>query len=307
MSQSAQSRHVGRKIWYGAVIALSAFLLLICAVGVVGTWVLQSKLSDATVALLQTAENAAGRAQQVIAQVQEPLGEIQQIATGVAEASTKLSQNVKDEGLLRLLLPPEQEQKLVNLGTKIQDTLGTIQEVLASAADLYQAIDRMPFVSLPKPGMEKITEVQGTVTEIRLSIEELKDRVAEVRAGAADKIGVVTEVANRIASRSSQVSSNLSALDSELDGFQQRLATLRAKVPTAFAIAAFLFTLALLFVGYTQVEVVRLFVGRWRALPAAVAEAPALPEAVEPVAEEPAPAMEEIPPVAEPEEGKPQE
>ncbi len=79
MSQPAQSRHVGRKIWYGAVIALSVLLLLICAVGVVGTWVLESKLSDATVSLLQTAENVIDKAQQVIGQVQEPLGEVQQI------------------------------------------------------------------------------------------------------------------------------------------------------------------------------------------------------------------------------------
>jgi len=307
MNQPAQSKHVGRKIWYGAVIALSVLVLLVCAVGVVGTWVLESKLSDATVALLQTAEDVVGRAQQVIAEVQEPLGEVQQISTKVADASTKLSQNVKDAGLLKLLLPPEQEQKLVNLGTKIQGTLDTIHDVLASAVDMYQAIDWMPFISLPKPGLEKVEAVQQSVTDIRLAIEELKGKVTEVRAGAADKISVVTEIANRIADRSSQVSSNLAALDSELEGFQQRLAAVRSAVPTVFAILALLLTLGLLYVGYTQVEVIRLFVGRWRALPVAVAEAPALPEAAEPVAEAPAPVAEENPPAAEPQEDKPQE
>ncbi len=189
MNQPSQSKHVGKKIWYGAVIAISVLVLLFSTVGVVGTWVIQSKLSDATVALLLAAENAAGRAQEVIAQAQDPLLEIQQVSTKVADVSSKLSQNVQDEGLLKLLLPPEQEQKLVNLATKAQDTLATIHEVLSTAANLYQAIDQMPFVSLPTPGLEKVEEVEQTVSEIRISIEELKGRVAEVRRGRLIRSG----------------------------------------------------------------------------------------------------------------------
>lgn len=282
MDQPAQSTHVGRKIWYGSVIALSTLVLLLSAVGVVGTWVLQSTLSDATVSLLQTAENMVDRAQQVIAQVEDPLGEIQQISSNVAEASSRLSQNVRDEGLLKLLLPPEQEQKLVNLGTKVQDTLATIQEVLSAAASMYQAIDRMPFISLPAPGLEKVRAVEQSVSEIRIAIEELRGRVAEVRAGAADKIGVVTEIATRISDRSTEVLNNLATLDTELEGFQQRLAGVRSAVPTVFAVIALLITLSMVYVAYTQVEVIRLFVMRWRSLQA---EPVALPQETVAVAE----------------------
>ncbi len=209
--------------------------------------------------------------------------------------------------MLKLLLPAEQEQKLVNLGTKIQETLNTIHDVLASAVEMYQAIDRMPFISLPTPGLEKVEAVQQSVNDIRLAIEELKGKVTEVRAGAADKIGVVTDIATRISDSTSQASSNLSSLDTELEGFQQKLAEIRSAVPMVFAILAVLLTLVLVYVGYTQVEVLRLFVGRWRALPAAVAEVPALPEAAEPVAEAPAPVAEENPPAVELQEDKPQE
>jgi len=300
MNQPAQSTHVGRKIWYGAVITLSVLVLLFSVVGVVGTWVLQSKLSDTTVALLQAAENVAGRAQQVIAQVEQPLGEVQQISTKVADASSKLSQSVQDEGLLKLLLPPEQEQKLVNLATKVQDTLATIHEVLSSAAELYQAIDRMPFISLPAPGMEKVRAVEQSVSEIRLAIEELKGRVVEVRAGAADKIGVVTDIATRITDRTTEVLANLAALDTELEGFKQTLAGVRASVPTVFAVLALLITLALVYVGYTQVEVIRLFVLRWRSLQtetvALPQEAAAVAEIASPVEEAPSLPSEETPP-----------
>jgi hypothetical protein len=242
----------------------------------------------------------------VIAQVEDPLGEIQQISSNVAEASSRLSQNVRDEGLLKLLLPPEQEQKLVNLGTKVQDTLATIQEVLSAAASMYQAIDRMPFISLPAPGLEKVRAVEQSVSEIRIAIEELRGRVAEVRAGAADKIGVVTEIATRISDRSTEVLNNLATLDTELEGFQQRLAGVRSAVPTVFAVVALLITLSMVYVAYTQVEVIRLFVMRWRSLQA---EPVALPQETVAVAEidsspgEPPPPPPEAEPPSEGPEG----
>jgi len=300
MNQPSQSKHVGKKIWYGAVIFLSVLVLISSAVGVVGAWVLQSKLSDATIALLQAAEDAAGKAQEIIGQAQDPLLEIQQISANVAEVSAKLSQNVQDEGLLKLLLPPEQQEKLVSLATKVQDTLATIHEVLSTAANLYQALDQMPFISLPTPGLENVRAVEQTVSEIRISIEELKGKVAEARAGAADKIGVVTEIANSISSRLVEVLDKLATLDAELEGFQETVAEVKAAVPTTFVIIALLLTLVLVFVGYTQVEVIRLFVGRWRLLGAASAallqEAPALVEVASPVDEAPSTLIEDKPP-----------
>jgi uncharacterized phage infection (PIP) family protein YhgE len=310
MDQPVQSKHTGKKIWYGTVITLSAILLLLSTVGVIGAWVMQGKLSDATVALLQTAEDVAGRAQELIAQVEEPLSEIQQISTTVAEVSADLSQNVKDEGLLKLLLPPEQEQKLTTLAAKVQDTLATIHEVLSTAASLYQAIDQIPFITLPVPGLEKVREVEQTVSEIRIAIEELKAKVTEVRAGAADKIGMVTEIADQISTLLVEVLEKLAVLDSELEGFQQTVAAVKSAVPTAFVITAFLLTLVLVYIAYTQVEVIRLFVRRWHLLgaasPALPHEASSFTEAAKPVEEAPALIIEDKPAADEPGEGEAQ-
>jgi hypothetical protein len=257
--------------------------------------------------LLQAAENVAGRAQQVIGQAQEPLGEIKQISTTVASASSRLSQNVEDAGLLRLLLPPETAQKPADLATRVQDTLGTIHEVLSNAAELYQAIDRMPFISLPTPGLEKVRAVEQSVNGIRLTIEELKGKVAEVRAGAADKISVVTDLATRITDRLAQVSDSLAALDAELEGFQQTLASVRGAVPTVFFLIALLFTLVLVYVAYTQVEVIRLFLGRWRSLQPVTADVTAAAEIPSPVEETPPPLTEEKLSADEPGEGEAQQ
>ncbi len=102
----------------------------------------------------------------------------------------------------------------------------------------------------------------------------------------------MTEAATRISDRLVEVLDKLVALDAELEGFQQTVAGVRSGVPTAFAISALLLSLLLVFVAYTQVEMIRLYVGHWRLLGATSAslppEAPVLAEVVIPVDEPPA-------------------
>lgn len=43
MEQKTGSRRILRKVWYGAAITLSVLLLVICSVGVVGTWIVKQR------------------------------------------------------------------------------------------------------------------------------------------------------------------------------------------------------------------------------------------------------------------------
>lgn len=285
--QQKPSRNIGRKIWYGTVIFLSAFVLLISLVGVVGTWVVQRSLSDAAVSILGVVNDTAGSLRVVGQKIDQSAGEVRQISTNVSSVSQKISQNVGDQGLLALLLPPEQEQKLTGLVQNIQDTFTTIREALAAGMALYQSIDRLPFVSLPKPGMETITSIEEGVTSIQTTIQELRASVQEFRAGAADKIGLVTAAADRVTDRLDQLSTRLATLDSDLANLQSFATQMQQTIPTILFWLAILFTLLFAYLIYSQVEMILLFTQRWKALnPKSIAiEAGASAEAVEPGSE----------------------
>ena len=62
---------------------------------------------------------------------------------------------------------------------------------------------------------------------------------------------------------------------------QQRAVELQGTIPVFFTILSLVVTLLFIFLLYSQVEVIRLFVGRWRGLNAA-AETNVAPPAVEP-------------------------
>ena len=109
-SAKPASKHIGRKIWYGFIIFLSGLVILICAVGAIGSLVITKPVSDSVVALLEVVENGAGGMRQAASRVDGLLGEAQQVTIGISQSVGQVSENISDKGLLLTLLPEEQER-----------------------------------------------------------------------------------------------------------------------------------------------------------------------------------------------------
>jgi methyl-accepting chemotaxis protein len=260
------SRHIGRKIWYGFVIFLSSLVILICAVGLIGTWVLESSISDAAVGLLGAVENGAGGMRQAAARVDGLLGEAQQVTLGISQSVGQVSQNISDLGLVMTLLPEEQEQKLAGLADQIRDTFINVKELVASGLEMYRTINRMPFINLPGPDPEQLDSIQSTLDNVRSDVAEARSAIQEIRTGAAAKVDRVTNAVVLLSERLQEGRDNLAALDSKLAAVQQQADSLQQVIPTVLAFVAVLLTLFLIYVGYTQVEVIRLYGGKWKGL-----------------------------------------
>ena len=277
MSEQTGSRHIGRKIWYSIAIVLSVLVLLLSAAGVIGAWVVGRSLSNMTVSLLGVVEDTAGGLRQLTQQIDTGAAGIQEISTDVAGVSAKISQNVEDKGLVVLLLPAEQEQRLAAKGESIHETFSAIRNLLASGINFYNSIDSMPFISLPKPDPEKVSKIQKSVEDTRANVAQLRQNVQDFRSGAAGKIDLVTQAADKITQGMGELRNTLAELDSDLAALQELAIRLQMLVPLVFVLVALLVTLFLAYVIYSQVEVMRLFVQRWRLLGATPPVAP-LPE-----------------------------
>jgi len=266
MDEQVKKNNLGRKIWYGTAITLSVLVLVISAVSVVGAWVVEQSLSKITVNLLGVTYDLAGGLRQVTQRINNGAGEIKQITTGVSDVSAQISQNVEDQGLVKLLLPEEQEQKLVELVDTIQQTVDSIRDVLQAGFDLYSSINQIPFVDLPQPKQETIDKLQQASANGKAAVEELTQGVSDFRSGAAEKVDKITQAADKITQGMDELSSLMVETDADLAALQDSVTRLQQIVPVVLALVTVLLTLFLVYVIYTQVEVIRLFVQRWKQL-----------------------------------------
>jgi hypothetical protein len=292
MNEQGKGRRILRKIWYGTAISLSVLVLLFCTLGVIGTWIFEQTLVNVTQNLLSATAKTAGGLRVVAARIDQDSSELRQVSSAVSAISIKIGQNVEDTGLLATLLPAEQEAKLNASIGKIQDTLSSVREFLTAGISTYRAINRIPFVSLPGLSEDTTSDIMQTVADTQATIEELKQGIQEFRSGVAQGIGRVTQAADRVTQALDMLSAKLAELDRALAALEDLASRLEASVPLAFGLAAVILTIFLVFVGYSQVEVIRVHVRRWKALDTAVLETPA---AIEPGQEPPASETEEPP------------
>lgn len=275
-------RHTGRKVWYGIVIALCALMILISAAGILGSWVVGQALSDVTVQLLITGEQAAGKVEDLAVILERNLADIQDLATLVSETTAQIGENVTDKGVVLTLLPEDRERQLVEKVQTVVDTLTGIRGAVASAIEIYRAVDGIPFVNLPKPATDTVDKLAATVNELQAGVNDLAQAIRDFRANVAGAIDRITTLSDRISSRIEEATQRLQELQALMATLQQRFAELQKSVPVFFTILSLLFSLFFVFILYTQVVVIQLFVRRWRALDAPVISAtPTLPPSPE--------------------------
>jgi hypothetical protein len=252
-----------RKILYGTAMFLSGLTLLLSVVGIVGLWVTERALANSAVEILGVAENVTGNLLQVTRGVDQKLEQIQVVSTQISTGSAQLSQNVTDKGLILVLLPEQQDQKLVELSASFNEASNTLRDRLATGMAFYRTISRMPFVSLPAPNQEQVDQFEGSIAGIQSTVDGLQKDVATFRSGAADQIGKVEAGANLLTSQLGQSRERLANLETRLAATQEALIRLQQTAASALFWASFLITLLLVEVIFSQIVVLRLYRQRW--------------------------------------------
>lgn len=245
-------------------IILSGLVILLSAAIVIGAWATSGKVIDAGTRLLTGAEKAASAVQTGLDRIDSGLKQLEKDTAIIEEASSLLSQNISDKGLVLVLLPTDKEEKLTNTIASIKDTLSTAEQMLSSFIDTLAFIDSLPFLDLPKPEPEGMASLAVKVDKLNTSIESVNARIQEARdnsAGAAQRIAdAVGEVNAGIEDARAEVNTR----SKQLATTQDSLASLKNSFSTWVYIAALLITLILGWVIYTQVLIILFALAKYK-------------------------------------------
>lgn len=255
----------GHRIWYGVAIFLSALVLLLSVAGIAGVWITERILADTIVQILQSVDNVTGGLRTAAQGVDQKLERMQSASTYISTAADRISQNVTDQGLVKLLLPEEEEQKLVALSTSVTDTIGTLRDTLSSGLAIYQSIDQLPFINLPSPSQEQVDKIEASIGEIQSAVDNVQAAITSFRSGASDQINKIVNRADDLTSKLGKARDLLANLDARLAILQETLVQLQTTLVRILVLVSILFTLFLAWIIYSQVEVLRLYGQRWKA------------------------------------------
>jgi cell division protein FtsL len=285
VSEPRQERHTLRKILYAALIGLSGLVVLISLIVILASWLLHSPLVEAAVTTMKVVERTAAGLDQPIQRVDASLEKLEKTGGLISNASAQIGQNIEDKGLVLTLLPESTEQELAESAQTAQETLAGVRQTLTTGLELYRAINRIPFVDLPRPDKEQAKKLEASLARVKTRTEELRSEIADFRSGLSGRLDRVDRAVTALTDEIFGVREDLARLQIRLNSLEAFALRMQQVIPSLLFTAELLLTLLLAFIIYTQIEVIGLFVARWKALGQPVEEEQVLGESQPVVAE----------------------
>jgi hypothetical protein len=223
-------------------------------------------LGEAVVSFLVLVEESASLAQQITTKVDGVIERAEKITTGISYASTELSGEVTDKGVVMVLLPEENELQLTETVNSAQETFAEIRGVIENILNLYQTVDSIPFINLPGLSENQLEGITASLDEASEVVATLRAEIQAFRSGITEKIDLVADAAAQLTAEISELRAGLARLDTSLAQIESLAQRLLVIVPGLFIGSAVVLTIIFAFVIYTQVEIIRLYTIRWKQL-----------------------------------------
>ncbi|MCA9979463.1 MAG: hypothetical protein KDD89_01465, partial [Anaerolineales bacterium] len=172
-------------------------------------------------------------------------------------AVDELANDVSNRGLVRILLPTETEQALQTRLDRVRETVVTMRQIITAVRELYQAVNRMPFVSLPGPSAEDIETVQSGIARLEEDITTLRTEIQAIRDGKSDRIRTVLVITDRIDTELTSTRQRLADTNTKLVNLRAQTAVWLQQLNLILTILSVLISVVLLWIAFSLVTLIR--------------------------------------------------
>ena len=256
------------------IIILSILGLILCVGSIIGTWVADSALINATTRMLtlavvplNAADQAATAVTNGITSIRDGIASINQ---SVTQAGDKLNQSTP---VLDFVSSTVGEQ-LSPMIDDVREKATTLHDTVIGVNNTLEAINSIPGVNVPTFSSQ-IQAIGDRLTAARTAIQELRAYLANLKASAIDaSVTAVTSRTAKIDDALASVQTDIANFQAQVNNILAQITTLRNYVPIWLNIAAIIVTLVVLWFAFGQLRLIAYGRSLFRGKPAQVAASP---------------------------------
>ena len=238
------------------IILLSILGLILCAASIIGTWVADSALINATTriltlasASLNTADQAATAVANGITSIRDGIASINQ---SVTQAGDKLNQSTP---VLDFVTSTVGEQLSPTIDN-VREKATTLRDTVIGVNNTLEAINSIPGVNVPT-FTTQIQAIGDRLTAVRTAVQELGAYLANLKASAIDAtVTAVTSRTTKIDDALASIQTDVANFQTQVNNLQAQIAQLRAYIPVWLNITAIVITLVVLWFAFGQLRLI---------------------------------------------------
>ena len=145
---------------------------------------------------------------------------------------------------------------------QMQKVLAPVRDALKNVADAVSLLSSLPMMADRAPRLAALDDTFNRLEELSADGKQLRGTLRELVAGqngavTAETLASLNALTQRIDTRLAKVQANVQGVRDDIAALQVRLDTRKSRLLLAFNLVAFLSTLMLIWIVYTQIVVIR--------------------------------------------------
>ena len=252
---------LGKIIRFGAI-AVAVLFIGLSFVSIFGAWFVDRKATDVTLkgfGLIETGvhvvDAGVGRVNELIATSRAEVRQASETISAVgpqAQANRPVLNALNDRLETSLAPRIEQMQKVL---APVRDALGNVANAVSLLNSLPMMADRAPRLAALDDAFNRLEELSADGKQLRGTLRELvSSQNSDI---TAETLATLNGLTQRIDTRLGKVQANVHGMQTDIDALKMRLDTRKSRLLLAFNLLAFVSTLMLVWIVYSQMVVIQ--------------------------------------------------
>ena len=220
-----------KRILAWILIVISILGILVCALGIAGSWMINDRLTQEALGLLSRAETALSRVEDSLTFADATLKDASSAIATVQEAASKLGDRIdKNSPVLDRISQILQDQ-LGPAVNKIQDAFLKIEERIQAVNNTIETLNALPGIQLSTLDFQ----LEGSKDRVGLvadAVQQLEQSVADFRAGIVQSLAPFMEKLDRIAGFLNRLDEDINTYLKQVNNLQTALASAKVNIPS---------------------------------------------------------------------------
>ncbi len=234
------------------LIVISVLGILVCSLGIAGSWVINNSLTQGVLGLVSRAETALSRVENTLTLADAQLKDASSAVATVQEATAKLGDRIEKNSPVLDRLSQILQDRLGPTVNKVRDAFIQIEERVQAVNNAIEALNALPGIQLSTLDLQ----LDGPKEQLGLvvdSVQQLQQNIADFRAGIVQNMAPFKDRLDRIAGFLNRLDEDVNTYLTQVNSIQAALAAATTNIPSLIDRITLMITFVFLWIIIAQI------------------------------------------------------
>ena len=241
-----------KRILAWILIVVSVLGILVCSLGIAGSWMINDSLTREVLGLVSRAQTALSRVEDSLIVADAALKKASSAIVTIQEASSKLGDRIEKNSPALDRISQILQDELGPAVNKIRDAFVKIEERVQAVNNAIQALNALPGIQLSTLDLqlEGPRDRVGLIADV---VQQLQQNVADFRAGLVQNMAPFMEGLDQVAGFLNRLEQDVNNYLKLVDNLQAALASAKLSIPSTIDKIMLIMSIVLLWLIITHI------------------------------------------------------